>query len=332
MKKSTCCVSTLAVCSLLLGGSLLASGQHVEQRADQKAKTISQQTKPFLEDKKFTIRERTELVSLTLTVTDRQGRAVDGLSPHDIEIYEDKVKQKIELYSEADSPISVGVVFDLSGSMQRKLDPARQSLEHFVETSHTEDDFFVIGFNRQANLLAEFSDGESARRRLSFVKAQGETALYDAVYLGIEKVLQGRHPRRALLLISDGQDNASRYSLGQVRQRLKEADVQLYAIGIYRPGISEKAELRAQQRGQMILEELAQLTGGQAFFVSTDAELEQMTAHVALELRHQYSLGYTPTNQQRDGQWRKIKVRVNRSPEMPPVIVRVREGYFAAPF
>ncbi len=328
MKKSTYCVSALAVCSLLLGGSLSASGQHVEQ----KAKTINLQTKPFLEDKKFTIRERTELVSLTLTVTDRQGRAVDGLSPHDIEIYEDKVKQKIEHYSAADSPISVGVVFDLSGSMQRKLDSARQSLERFVETSHTEDDFFVVGFNRQANLLAEFTDGESARHRLSFVRAQGETALYDAVYLGIEKVLQGRHQRRALLLISDGQDNASRYSLGQVRQRLKEADVQLYAIGLVRPGLSDKAELRAQQRGQMILEELAQLTGGQAFFVSTDAELEQATSRVALELRHQYSLGYTPTNQQRDGQWRKIKVRINRPPEMPPVIVRAREGYFAAPF
>lgn len=328
MKKSTYCVSTLAVCSLLFGGSVFASGQHKEQ----KASTNNPQLNSFLDDKKFTIRERTELVSFTLTVTDRQGRAVEGLSPQDIEIFEDKVKQTIEHYSAADSPVSVGVVFDLSGSMQRKLDSARQSLKRFVETSHNDDDFFVIGFNRQANLLAESSDGESASQRLSFVKAQGDTALYDAIYLGIEKVLQGRHRRRALLLISDGQDNASRYSLAQVRQRLKEADVQLYAIGITRPGSSDKAELREQQRGQMILQDLAQLTGGQAFFISTEAELEQATSRVALELRHQYSLGYTPTNQDRNGQWRKIKVRIKQAAEMPAMVIRVREGYFAAPF
>lgn len=328
MKKSSFCVSTLAVCSLLFGGSVSASGQHREQ----KASTTNPQPNSFLDDKKFTIRERTELVSFTLTVTDRQGRAVEGLLPHDIEIFEDKVKQTIEHYSAADSPVSVGVVFDLSGSMQRKLDSARQSLKRFVETSHNDDDFFVVGFNRQANLVAEFSDGESASRRLSFVKAQGETALYDAIYLGIEKALQGRHRRRALLLISDGQDNASRYSLAQVRQRLKEADLQLYAIGITRPGLSDKAELREQQRGQMILQELAQLTGGQAFFISTEAELEQATSRVALELRSQYSLGYTPTNRQRDGKWRKIKVRILPSAELPSVTIRVREGYFAAPF
>ncbi len=328
MNKSTFCVSTLAICSLLFGSSVSASGQHREQTNSPN----SSQRNSFLEDKKFTIRERTELVSFTLTVTDRQGRAIEGLLPQDIEIFEDKVKQTIEHYTSADSPVSIGVVFDLSGSMQPKLDSARQSLARFVEASHNDDDFFVIGFNRQANLVAESGDGESASRRLSFVKAQGETALYDAIYLGIEKALQGRHRRRALLLISDGQDNASRYSLGQVRQRLKEADVQLYAIGIIRPGSSDKAELREEQRGQMILQDLAQLTGGQAFFISTEAELEQATSRVALELRHQYSLGYTPTNQQRDGQWRKIKVRINRPTEMPPVVIRVREGYFAAPF
>lgn len=328
MKKSSFCASTLAVCSLLFGGGISAFGQHREQ----KTTTNNSQTNFFLEDKKFTIRERTELVSFTLTVTDRQGRAVEGLLPQDIEIFEDKVKQTLEHYAAADSPVSVGVVFDLSGSMQRKLDSARLSLKRFVETSHNDDDFFVVGFNRQVNLLAEFSDGETASRHLSFVKAQGETALYDAIYLGIEKALQGRHRRRALLLISDGQDNASRYSLDQVRQRLKESDVQFYAIGITRPTSSDKAELREQQRGQMILEELARLTGGQAFFVSTESELEQATSRVALELRHQYSLAYTPTNQQRDGKWRKIKVRINRPPELPPVLVRAREGYFAALF
>lgn len=327
MKKIRYCVSTPVVFGLLFVGYLPAFAQQVEP----KAKPTPPPAAILLEDKKITLRQRTELVSLMVTVTDRQGRAMTELSSHEIEIYEDNVKQTIEYFSAADAPLSAGVVFDLSGSMARKMDSARQSLRRFVDAGHAEDEFFVVGFNRQANLLAEFSDGESAGRRLNFVSAQGETALYDAVYLGIEKVLQGRRQRRALLLISDGQDNASRYSLEQLRRRLKETDVQLYAVGVIRPGLSDKAELREQQRGQMILEELAQLTGGRAFFVSTEAELEEATTRIALELRRQYSLAYTPTNQQRNGQWRKIKIRVNRSPEQPPVIVRAREGYVATP-
>lgn len=324
MKKSACCVSTLAFCCLLLGGSFLAFGQ---QRESDSAK-INQSTS----DHPFTIRERTELVTLTVTVTDREGRTIEGLSATDLEIYEDKVKQQIEYYRTEDSPISVGVIFDLSGSMQRKLDAARQALKSFVETSHADDEFFLIGFNQRANLLAEYCDNEGLSDRLNLINAQGNTALYDAIYLGVEKLLQGRHQRRALLIISDGQDNASRYSVGQLRQRLKETDVQLYCIGIERSGTIGKGERREEQRGHMILDDITRLTGGKAFFITSASQLEEAMSRIALELRQQYGLAYTPTNQKRDGRWRKIQVRVNRPDGLKSLIVRAREGYFAPPF
>lgn len=324
MKKSACCVGTLAVCGLLLVGSFWAYGQQKESSGTKSKTSANDQT--------FTIRERTELVSLTVSVTDRNGRAIEGLTPDDIEVYEDKIRQKIELYSMDDAPVSVGVIFDLSGSMQQKLDAARQSLKSFVENSHIEDDFFLLGFNQRARLLAESCDSENLASRLNMINAQGNTALYDAVYLGAEKIMLGRHRRRALLIISDGQDNASRYSVSQLRQQLKEIDVQLYCIGIGRAGTLGKGEQREQQRGHMILDDLAKMTGGKAFFITAASELENAMSRIALELRQQYSLAYAPTNQKRDGRWRKIQVRVNRPDSVQSIIVRAREGYFAPPF
>ncbi|MGE0128900.1 MAG: VWA domain-containing protein [Blastocatellales bacterium] len=322
MKKPISCASKLAVCCLLLGGCASAFGQHSPPNGSK--------TKPIINQQPIVVRERTELVNLTVTVTDRDGRAVAGLAPRDIEVYEDKVKQTIEHYSADDAPISVGVILDVSGSMRNKLDQARSALKAFVEARHAEDDFFLVGFNQRANLLAEFCDGEGLQRRLNFIGAQGETALYDAVYLGVEKVQQGRHHKRALLIISDGQDNASRYTLDQLRQQLKESAVQLYCVGVNRATTSDKAEHRQAMRGQMILDDISRLTGGRAFFVNSASELEEAATRVALDLRRQYSLGYAPTNQRYDGHWRKIRVRVNRPAWAPKLTVRARDGYYAA--
>ncbi len=278
------------------------------------------------------LRERTDLVTLNVTVTDRDGNAIYDLAPSELEVYEDSILQRIEHYGISDLPLSIGAIFDLSGSMTSKLDLGRAALGHFIETSHREDDFFLIGFNRQAKLLAEFNDGRELKERLKLFDAEGGTALYDAIYLGLEKIKYGHHRRRAMLVISDGQDNASRYGLDQVRRRLKESDVQLYCIGIIRPGTSEKAEQREQHRGQIILDDLAQLSGGRAIFVSSVDDLDDAMSRVAVELRHQYTLGYSSTNQSRDGKWRKIRVRVRRDPDQPKVIVRTREGYFGPAF
>jgi len=271
--------------------------------------------------------ERTEVVDLTVTVTDHYDRLVTGLDRQHFEVFEDKVKQNIEYFKDADAPVSVGIIFDVSGSMKGKLERAREALKAFIQTSHDNDDFFLVGFNQRANLLAEFTDGETLMSKLTLIDPRGQTALYDAAYLGIEKVKQGRHQKRALLLISDGQDNSSRYTYGELRKVLKEAGVQIYCIGIVETGGGAGGTLDLQ--GQSILEEIAQVTGGKAFFPRSGAELEDATTRIALELRHQYSIGYVPTSLQRDGRWRKIRVRVNPPRGLTNLTVRAKEGYYA---
>lgn len=271
----------------------------------------------------------TELVSLTVTVTDPYNRLVTGLDKQHFEVFEDKVKQEITHFSDDDVPVSLGIIFDVSGSMKGKLDRARDSLRAFIQTSHQDDDFFLVGFNQRANLVAEFTDGDTLTNKLTLVDPRGQTALYDAAYLGIEKVKQGRHQKRALLLISDGQDNSSRYTYGELRKLLKEAGVQIYCIGIVEMGGAAGSTLDLQ--GQGILEEIAQVTGGKAFFPRAAAELEDATTRIALELRHQYSIGYSPTNVKRDGQWHKIKVTVKPPRGLPSLRVQHKEGYYAVP-
>ncbi len=272
---------------------------------------------------------RTEVVTMSVTVTDPYNRLVTGLDRQHFEVFEDKVKQGIEFFKDEDVPVSVGIIFDVSGSMKGKLDRAREALKAFIQTCHDQDDFFLVGFNQRANLIAEFTDGDSLTNKLTLINPTGQTALYDAAFLGIEKVKQGRHNKRAILLISDGQDNSSRYTYGELRKLLKEANVQIYSIGIVEMGGGAGSSLDMQ--GQGILEEVSQTTGGKAFFPRSAAELEDATTRIALELRHQYSIGYIPTNENRDGKWRKISVKVNPPRGLPKLNVRSKEGYYAIP-
>lgn len=299
---------------LVLGALLLCGGL---------SSMILGQTRP--QGDSVLVRENTSLVTLTVSVADREGRAVTDLQPSEIEVYEDKVRQQIEFYSMSDAPVSVGVIFDLSGSMSMQQERARAALQAFIETSHAQDEYFLIGFQKQARLLSDFTDGASMLRRLAPADAHGATALYDALYLGIEKVKQGRHRKHVLLVISDGQDNASRYDVDELRRRMRESDVQIYCIGVNQVSSSDKGAWREERRGQMILDTIAQMSGGRSFFVHTPEALEGVTTRVALELRQQYSLGYVPTNAQADGRWRKIRVRLAR----PALRVRAREGYYA---
>lgn len=273
------------------------------------------------------IRQRTAVVTVNVSVTDKQSRQIAGLNKDHFEIYEDKVRQQIEFFSDEDKPVSVGIIFDLSGSMKDKIARARDALKAFVDTCHTDDDYFLVGFNERATLLSGISDGMTVLRRLDLAEPRGQTALYDAAYLGVEKVKEGRHDKRALLIISDGQDNASKYSYGELRKLLKEADVQVYCIGINEQGFGANNILDRQ--GQLILEEIAHSTGGIAFEPHSFEELHDSVTRIALALRHQYSIGYVPVNEQRDGKWRKIKVRVNAPRGLPSLTVRAKEGYYA---
>lgn len=272
---------------------------------------------------------KTDVVTLSVTVTDPYNRLVTGLDRHNFEVFEDKVKQNIAFFRDEDVPVSVGIVFDVSGSMKGKLDRAREALKAFIQTCHDQDDFFLVGFNQRANLIAEFTDGDTLSNKLTLIDPKGQTALYDASYLAIEKVKQGRHTKRAILLISDGQDNSSRYTYGELRKLLKEANVQIYSIGIVEMGGGAGGTLDMQ--GQGILEEISQTTGGKAFFPRSPAELEDATTRIALELRHQYSIGYEPSNEKRDGKWRKISIKVSPPRGLPKLNVRSKEGYYAIP-
>ena len=272
----------------------------------------------------------TDLITLTVTVTDTYGRYVSGLSKNAFIVLDDKQPQEIAFFSDDDSPVSVGVIFDVSGSMSGdKVKRARDALSNFIQTSHNSDEYFLIAFNSRAQLLLDRTrDGNSVLDKLTFVQTRNNTALYDACYLGVEKVQRGAHPKRALLLISDGQDNNSRYTFNEVRRLLKESDVVLYAIGIL-SGSDAGSSLGME--GQGILDELSNVSGGKAFFPRSNAEMDDIFEQIALELRHQYSIGYKPMNFANDGKWHRVKVKVSPPRGLPRLFVRSKEGYYAIP-
>src|SRR5262249_24640961 len=206
-------------------------------------------------DEKNPIITNTDLIQLTVTVTDVYGRFVSGLGKNAFAVFDDKQQQEITFFSDDDSPVSVGVLFDVSGSMSGdKVHRARDALAHFIQTSHDRDEYFLIGFNSRAQLLMDRTrDGNAVLDKLTFVQTKNNTALSDACYLGVERVQRGTHPKRALLLISDGQDNNSRYTFNELRRVLKESDVVLYAIGIL--GGSDVGSSLGME-GQSILDEL----------------------------------------------------------------------------
>ncbi|HEY0458206.1 MAG TPA: VWA domain-containing protein [Pyrinomonadaceae bacterium] len=273
---------------------------------------------------------RTDLVTLTLTVTDIYGRYVSGLGKNAFTVMDNGQEQEITFFSDTDAPVSLGILFDVSGSMSgEKIGKARRALERFISTSHPNDEYFLIAFNNRAQLLLDRTrDGDAVLQKLTLVKPKENTALYDACYLGIEKVTRGSHQKKAMLIISDGQDNSSRYNFGEVRRLLKESDVVVYAVGIMDGRDAGSAE---GMQGQAFLDELTSVTGGKAFYPSTDVEMDEIFERIALELRHQYSIGYTPKDFQPDGKWHKVKVKVKPPRGLPRLTVRNREGYYATP-
>ncbi len=276
------------------------------------------------------VRIKTDLVTLTLTVTDSFGRYVSGLTKSAFKVSDNNKDQEITFFSDKDAPVSIGILFDVSGSMSNeKIRKARKALERFVATSHPSDEYFLIAFNSRAQLLMDRTrDGEAVLRKLTLVQPKNNTALYDAVYLGVERVTRGTHQKRALLVISDGQDNASRYNFGEVRRLIKESDVVTYSVGIMDRGDSTSS---LGMQGQAFLDELSSVTGGKSFYPQSDIEMDEIFERIALELRHQYSIGYIPKDFEPDGKWRKVKVSVKPPRGLPRLSVRTREGYYATP-
>ena len=287
-------------------------------------------TPPLADEDNAPVKVKTDLVTLTLTVTDLYGRYVSGLGKNAFQITDNGEPQEITFFSDSDAPVSVGILFDVSGSMSGdKISKARKALSRFILTSHPSDEYFLIAFNSRAQLLLDRTrDGEAVLQKLTLVQPKNNTALYDAVYLGIERVTRGAHQKRALLIISDGQDNASRYNFGEVRRLMKEADVVTYSVGIMSRGDSSSA---MGMQGQSFLDEISSVTGGKSFYPDTDVEMDEIFERIALELRHQYAIGYTPKDFQPDGKWRRVKVKVKPPRGLPRLTVRSREGYYATP-
>ena len=266
----------------------------------------------------------TELVSLTVTVTDKQGRCVPGLDRGAFAVYEDDVRQEISFFSDRDAPASVGVVFDVSGSMRgEKIIRARDALARFIRTSHPEDEYSLISFDKSARLLLDRTrDSDALLAQFGHVNPQGNTALYDAVAFGLDALADSRYAKRALIVVSDGEDNRSRSTFGQVKRKLQESGVTIYTILI--------GPLPPRSNGGMIMDQLASTSGGKSFFPGDSEAMNEAFERIALELRHQYSIGYAPTNIARGGEWRRLKLTVAPPAGSPRLVVRSRKGYYAA--
>jgi Ca-activated chloride channel family protein len=278
-------------------------------------------------DKDKTIRVDVDLVTINATVTDAQNRVITGLDKENFVLYEDKLEQKISYFSSDDVPISIGVLFDVSGSMKEKIATARDAALTFLNSGNPQDEYFLVTFSNRPEVAEDFTtDISRLKNRLVFEATKGMTSMYDAVYVGLEKLKDGTQPKKALLLITDGEDNRSRYSFSNVREFVKEQDVQIYAIGI----VSDwGSQLGSGRTGRSSIEELSDITGGHAFFPDSVYDLEDICTKIAVELKNQYVLGYRSTNEARDGKWRKIKVDVKPPKGVGRLNVRWKTGYYA---
>jgi Ca-activated chloride channel family protein len=271
-------------------------------------------------------RVNVNLVLIPLTVTDSMDRLVTGLEKANFAIYDDNHAQRISSFSTEDAPVSIGIIFDMSGSMADKILRARDSILEFMKTSNPQDEYFVIAFNDRPELIEDFtSSTEKIEERLANVKAGHRTALLDAIYYGLDKMKQAKYARKALLVISDGGDNRSRYTENEVRAEVRESGVQIYSIGIFDPD----APTMEERLGPILLNDISNDTGGRLFKVDDVSEMGDIAAKISEELRNEYVLGYTPTNQKHDGKWRKVKVRLEPPPGLPPLTVHARNGYYA---
>ena len=270
-------------------------------------------------DPAHTVRVDLELVLVPVSVTDANGAPVGGLGRGDFRLWEDRIEQEIEYFSAESVPASIGIVLDTSNSMNGAVQVARGAVAAFLEAGHLEDEYFLLEFSDQPHLREDFTgDVSQLRNRIVRTPPNGQTALYDAVYRAISKAQQGQHARKALLIVTDGEDNNSRYSRTNLENYVREAGVQIWAIGI------------SSSFGKGVLRELTGLTGGEAVFADDDDDMETISREVAMAMTSQYLLGYVSTNRVRDGGWRELRVRIDGGEDAPSALsVRAKRGYYA---
>jgi Ca-activated chloride channel family protein len=272
------------------------------------------------------IRVNVDMVLVPVTVTDPMNRLVTGLEKENFQIFDNNVGERIKSFATEDAPLSIGIVFDLSGSMQGKFNRARKALTAFLRTCNPQDEFFVVGFNDRPAIVVDYtSDVEDVEARMVMLRPQNRTALIDAMYLGVDKLKSSKYERRALLVISDGGDNRSRYTEGELTRAVRESEVQIFSMGIF----DDYANTEEEQNGPLLLNGLAEATGGKMFKCPDIEVLNDVAERISQQLRDEYVIGYTPTDRKRDGTWRKLKVRLLPPPGLPELTAHSREGYYA---
>ena len=270
-----------------------------------------------------------DLALVNVTVTDPYNRLVTGLDQENFRVFEDNIEQEVMHFSSEDVPISIGVVFDVSGSMANKINKSREAAVQFFKTANPQDEFFLVSFNERAELTSVFTNSvEDLQSRMAFMAAKGRTALLDAIYLGLSQLRGAHNAKRALLIISDGGDNHSRYSESDIKRLVKESDSQLYAIGIFDP-LGYRNRSPEELNGPSLLSEITDMTGGRVFAVENLNDLPDIAAKIGMELRNQYVLGYRPSNKNHDARWRKIKIKLRPPKGLPPLNIFARTGYYA---
>lgn len=270
-----------------------------------------------------------DLAVVNVTVTDPYSRVITDLEPDNFRIFEDNIEQEVVNFSSEDVPISIGVILDLSGSMANKLGNAKQAALQFFKTANPQDEFFLVGFGDHAELLSPFTSNlEDLQSRMLMTAAKGRTALLDAIYLGLSQMRGAQHAKRALLIISDGGDNNSRYNEKDLKRLVREADTQLYSIGIFE-ALESRSRTPEELSGPSLLSEMTELTGGRAFTVENLNDLPDIAAKISVELRNQYILAYHPSNKAHDARWRKIKIKLRPPKGLPPLNVFAKTGYYA---
>ena len=273
------------------------------------------------------IKKKVDLVLVPVTVTDPMNRLVTGLDKENFRVFEGKEEQDLRHFSSEDAPISLGVIFDMSGSMGSKIERAREAVTEFFRTANPQDEFFMIAFADKPEEISDFTQSiDDIQGKLVYTVPKGRTALLDAIYLGLSKMREAKYPKKALLIISDGGDNHSRYTEGEIKSLVKEADVMVYSIGIYDHYFATEEE----RLGPALLSDISELSGGRSFTIDNPNDLADVATKIGIELRNQYVLGYRPRNPGHDGKWHKIKVKLLPPKGLPPLHVYAKTGYYAS--
>jgi VWFA-related protein len=276
------------------------------------------------------IQVHSDLVLIPVTVTDPSGRTVSGLEKQNFKLFEDSTPQDIVHFGAEDAPASIGIVFDASGSMRSKMVKAREAVYTLLNHANPDDEFFFVRFSTEARLAVPLThDTEEIRRQIDMLHTNGTTALLDAVHLAIGELAHAHNSRKAIVIVSDGEDNASFWTVPELKRAVREQEIVIYAIGLPE-GPGEGSDCIPGHRcGSALLKDISTQTGGHLFVIHHIEELPQVAATIGEWLRHQYVLGYVPSRSDKDGTYRKVEVKLDRPKGYPKMSAIWRQGYYA---